>query len=141
MKNNSFLKHMILKKIDKNLITYIIGISIIFFLFIFFIICAQIGYDVKKRCEMAQSRYGGECVDALMYQVADDSSQYGKNSAIWALGQLGDKKALSFLEKYDTGKLLPKRESWNEGISQYELRKAIKLLKGGFNLSAFIWRN
>ncbi len=99
------------------------------------------GYGVKKRCMLAQSQYGGECVDALMKKVADNSSQYDKNGAIWALGQLGDKKALSFLEKYNNEQQFPSSEKWDEGISQYEVRKAIKLLKSGFNLSAFIWRN
>jgi len=130
----------ILQKIDKNLTGYVVGVGILLFLFVFLITCTQIGYDVKKRCELAQSKYGGDCVDALMSQVADDSSQYGKNGAIWALGQLGNKKALSFLEKYNTGEKLPDREKWNEGISQYELRKAIKLIRSGFNLSAFVWR-
>jgi len=131
----------ILKKIDKNLVGYIVGVGILLFLFVFLITCTQIGYDVKKRCELAESRYGGECVDALMSQVADESSQYGKNDAIWALGQLGDKKALPFLEKYNTGEKLPDHESWSHGISQYELRKAIKLIESGFNISAFVWRD
>jgi len=130
-----------LKKIDKNLIGYIAGVGILLFFFVFFVTCTQIGYDVKKYCESAQGRYGGECVDALMSRVADDTDQYGKNGAIWALGQLGDKKALPFLEKYDTGGPLPDREKWSEGISQYELRKAIRLLRSGFNLSAFVWRD
>lgn len=129
------------KKINKNFIEYIIGVGILLFLFVFFITCTQIGYDVKKRCELAQNRYGGECVNALMNQVTDDSSQYGKNDAIWALGQLGDKKALLFLEQYDTREKLPDRAKWDEGISQYELGKAIKLLKSGFNVSAFVWRD
>ena len=132
---------MAMLKIDKNLIGYVFGVGVLFFLFVFLVTCSQIGYGVKKRCAAAQSRYGGECVNALLSQVADDSNQYGKNDAIWALGQLGDKKALPFLEKYDTGEPLPAREKWNEGVSQYELRKAIKLLKSGFNASAFIWRD
>lgn len=129
------------QKIDKNLVGYIVGVGILFFFFVFLITCTQIGYDVKKRCELAESRYGGECIDALMNQVADESSQYGKNDAIWALGQLGDKKALPFLEKYNTGEKFPDHEPWNEGISQYELRKAIKLIESGFNISAFVWRD
>ena len=142
IKNNKFIGHIgFLKKIDKDLTSYIIGAVALFFLFVFFVTCTQIGYGVKKRCEFAQSLYGGECVDALMSQVADNSSRYGKNSAIWALGQLGNKKALAFLEKYDTGEPLPDCESWNEGISQYELRKAIKLLKSDFNISAFVWKD
>ncbi|MBN1258133.1 HEAT repeat domain-containing protein [Candidatus Peregrinibacteria bacterium] len=131
----------IFKKNNKNLVGYIAGVGILLALFVFFITCTQIGHEVEKRCEMAQSRYGGECVDALINQIAEASPLAGKNDAIWALGQLGDKKALPFLEQYDTGKPLPEREPWNEGISQYELRKAIKLLKGGLNLSAFVWRD
>ncbi|MFZ5364520.1 MAG: HEAT repeat domain-containing protein [Patescibacteria group bacterium] len=131
----------IIKKIDKNLVGYAIGVGVLLLLFAFLITGTQIGYDVKKRCDLAQNKYGGECVDALMSQVADDSVRTGKNDAIWALGQLGDKKALPFLEKYDNGQPLPEREPWDEGISQYELRKAIKLLKSEFNISAFIWRN
>jgi len=128
----------ILKKIDKNLIGFAIGVGIVIFLFVFLITCSQIGYEVKKQCRIAQNRYGGECVDALMSEVADQSSQAGKNDAIWTLGQLGGKKVLPFLEKYDTGEPLPEREPWNEGISQYELRKAIRLLDGGFNICAFV---
>jgi len=131
----------ILKKIDKNLIIYILSVGVLLCLFIFFITCTQIGYEVKNRCEIAQTRYGGECVDALMDQVADESTKTGKNDAIWALGQMGDKKALVFLEKYNNKQPLPNREPWNQGISQYELRKAISLLKGGFNISAFVWRD
>jgi len=129
------------KKIDKNSANYVFGTGILFFLLIFFLTGTQIGHDVGKRCESAQNRYGGECIDALIKQIADESSQSGKNDAIWALGQLGDRKALPLLEKYDTGEEIPDREKWGEGISQYELRKAIKLLKSGFNLSAFVWRN
>lgn len=128
------------KKIDKNLIGFIIGTAILFFAFIFLIMCAQIGYGVRNQCQLAQGKYGGECVDALMAKVADASDNYGKNSAIWALGQLGDKKALSFLEQYDNGEPLPEREPWDKGISQYELRKALKLLRGGINLSALVRR-
>lgn len=130
----------ILKKLNKNLISYIVGIGILLFLFVFLITCTQIGYDVEKQCELAQAKYGGECADALMSLVADNSIQYGKNNAIWTLGQLGDQRALSFLEQYDTGEKLPEREKWSEGISQYELRKAIKLLRSNFNLSALVWR-
>jgi hypothetical protein len=131
----------IFKKINKNLIGYVIGVGILLFAFMFLVLASQIGYEVKNRCGIAQNRYGGECVDALMNQIADDSAQAGKNDAIWSLGQLGDKKALPFLRSYDNGQPLPDREPWNEGVSQYELRKAIKLLESGCNITAFVWRD
>lgn len=130
----------ILKRLDKNLIIYSLGVAAVVFLFVFLLIAAQIGDEVKNQCQIAQNRYGGECVDALMKQISDESLQSGKNDAIWSLGQLGDKRTLSFLEQYDNGQPLPDREPWNGGISQYELRKAIKLIKSGFNISAFVWR-
>lgn len=129
-----------LKKFDKQTVVYAASVGLLFLFFVFFITCTQIGFDVKKRCEIAQNKYEGGCVDALMGWVADESSPYGKNDAIWALGQIGDKKALPFLEKYVNGETVPEREKWNERISQYELRKAVKLLKSGMNVSALIWR-
>ncbi len=131
----------IFKKINKSLVGYLVSIVILIVVFLFIITAIQIGSDVKKRCETAQVYYGGECANALMNQIADESKVAGKNDAIWALGQLGDKKVLPFLKKYDNGQPLPDREPWNEGISQYELRKAIKLLESGFNLTAFAWRD
>lgn len=132
----------IFKKINKNLIGYVIGVGLLLFFFIFFIISTQIGYGVKERCQTAQSQYGGECVDALMEQLADTSTEYNKNDAIWALGQLGDEKALPLLEKYIADQTTSSTEYgiWNKGISQYELRKATKLIKSNFNISSFVWR-
>jgi hypothetical protein len=69
----------------------------------------------------------------------ENRSFKARNSAIWALGQFGDSRALPVLEKYYTGNI-PDREPLNGTISQYELKKAIKLAKGGTNISAFIWR-
>jgi len=65
----------------------------------FFITCTWIRYGVKEECESVQRDYGGECVDALMKLIADESSQYGKNSAIWTLGQLGGQKSFAIIRK------------------------------------------
>lgn len=129
------------QKIELPLVRYALEVGALLSLFVFLVTCTQIGYEVSLRCQIAQSRYGGECVDALMSQVADSSTASGKNDAIWSLGQLGDRRALPFLESYDNGQMLPAREPWNEGISQYELRKAIRLLRSGENISAFVWRD
>jgi hypothetical protein len=56
-----------------------------------------------------------------------------RNSAIWALGQLGDGRALPALERYYMG-IIPDREPFDEMISQYELNKALHLAKGGTNI-------
>jgi len=100
-----------------------------------------IGTSVGDHCQNMMSHYQQEdCVAALMIAVEDETLSFGeRNSAIWALGQLGDEKALSVIEKFYTGDV-PDREPWNEVLSQYEMKKALNLLSDGFNITAFTWR-
>ena len=115
-----------------------IGLSI--FLLFFVITCTWIGYDVKNQCRQAKNDYGGNCNQALIKLLQDkDRSFSSRNSAIWALGQLGDSSSLPVLQSFYTGNI-PDREPLNETISQYELQKAIKLVSGGTNLTAIFWR-
>lgn len=123
-----------------NLFAYLGGVCFLLFLFIFFATSSWIGFGVNDHCNQAQNQFEGDCVEALMQTVEADFTSYAeKNSAVWTLGQLGDDRALPLLESKFTGEI-PEHEKWNETLSQYELSKAINLLKGGFNLSAFIWR-
>lgn len=130
---------MINRLFPKLLLLAGIGVSI--FLLFFVVSVTWIGYSVKQKCQDASHEYDEpDCVTALSELVADDSRGYrARNSAIWALGQLGDSRALPVLEKYYTGNT-PDREPLNESISQYELKKAIKLTSGGTNLTAIFWR-
>lgn len=76
-----------------------IGMSIGMLLFV--VAYTVIGYQVKAHCSDAQQAYGGECVDALIDVLEDEEQPFAvRNSTVWALGQLGDKKALPVLEKY-----------------------------------------
>lgn len=133
------LKHLDKRNI-KNLIWYALGVAVLFFIFVFLVTANQIGYGVKDECRLAQERYGGDCVKALIATVRDETALPGRrNSAVWALGQMGDEAVLPALREYYTG-VIPKREKWNEVLSQYELKKAIKLLDGGANIAAWVWR-
>ena len=117
-----------------------IAVGTLLFLGIFVATSLVIGDGVRQNCIRAQNIYGGDCVEALTSHLDDENNPYGeRNSAIWALGQLGDSRALPVLGKYYTGDI-PDREPWNGTISQYELKKAIKLAKGSFNITAFVWR-
>jgi|EPASupsiteSAE347_1022098.scaffolds.fasta_scaffold13669_4 hypothetical protein len=131
-------------KNKEQIINIFVHLSLISFgvLFLIFIAsCIWIGYDVKENCNIAKSKYEGDCVEALSQFVEDENNPFRlRNSAIWSLGQLGDKKALPALEKIYTG-IIPNREPLDLGISQYELKKAINLVNGGLNISSFIWRN
>ena len=99
-----------------------------------------IGFDVKSQCQAARSEYGGDCTQALIRLVQDERRGFRvRNDAIWALGQLGDSRAQPVLQGLYTGNI-PPREPLDEGISQYELRKAVDLTRGGANLLAVFWR-
>lgn len=127
-------------KNKKRILAYLLaGFAVLFILFFTATSCI-IGREVRKLCLEAKKDYGGNCTDALISLVKDEERDFGKrNSAIWALGQLGDSRALPILQSLYTG-YIPPRESWNQTISQYELKKAINLTSGGLNLTAIIWR-
>lgn len=139
MTNNKKIFGFHLEKL-KQWFLYWLALGIGFFVLVFLVSCAWIAVDVKERCMMAQSRYEGDCVEALIQVVDGDINSYQeRNNAIWALGQLGDERAKEVLEKYYTGNI-PEREPYDQGISQYELKKAIKLVNGGTNITHFIWK-
>lgn len=119
---------------------YLGAVGIGIFLLFFVICCVWIGYDVKDQCQTAQREYEGDCVESLISLLNDEGQGFrARNSAIWALGQLGDSRALPILQSYYTGNI-PDREPLDKTISQYELKKAVNLTGGGFNLSAPFWR-
>jgi len=124
--------------IQKLLYIGVIGISI--FVLFFVIACTWIGYDVKQKCQDAKHQYGGNCTEALISLLNDEDRGFrDRNSAIWALGQLGDPNALPVLQEYYTGDI-PDREPLDKVISQYELKKAVALTSGGKNITAIFWR-
>lgn len=109
-------------------------------LMVFIITSFLIGSDVKDQCQQAKKEYSGDCVEALITVLNDEGKSFKlRNSAIWALGQLGDSRALPVLQGYYTGNI-PQKEQLDQSVSQYELKKAINLAGGGFNLTAFFWR-
>jgi hypothetical protein len=125
---------------QKLFIISAIGVSI--FLLFFVITCFWIGYDVKTQCQEVKREYNKQdCVEALITLLTDESKGFReRNSAIWALGQLGDPRALPILQGYYTG-IIQNKESFDKTISQYELKKAINLTSGGLNITAFFWKN
>jgi hypothetical protein len=56
---------------------------------------------------------------------------------VWALGHLGDARALPVLESHYTGGPC----DHSRLLCQRELEKAIRLSRGGLNLPALVWRH
>jgi hypothetical protein len=124
----------------KKIFFYGLTIGFSLFALLFVITCVWIGYDVKDHCRQAKLDYGSTCTQALSKLLQDETRSFSsRNSAIWALGQLGNPDSLSVLESFYTGNI-PDREPLNEIISQYELKKAINLINGGTNITAIFWR-
>lgn len=92
---------------------------------------------VHATSEAALLEQPGDRVPALMaYIESPTHTLRERNRAVWALGQLGDARALPVLEKHFTGRAC----EHDLVLCQHELRKAIRLCRGATNISAFIWR-
>jgi PBS lyase HEAT-like repeat len=92
---------------------------------------------VRAAGEAATREFPGDRIAALVaYADSPSHTLSERNRAVWALGQLGDRRALPVLEKYITGgKCRHDRE-----LCQHELAKAVRLCRGGSNVTAFLWR-
>lgn len=115
------------------------GILICFtLLFVAFVsICFSIRSSVKEISAQAVRQYPGDRTEALMtYVESKNHSLRQRNRSVWALGQIGDKRALPVLEKFYTGRPCDHGSRLCEG----ELYKAIKLCKGSLNATAWLPR-
>jgi len=123
----------------KSWLIFIGGVGVGLFLLMFFASASWIGYSVADRCAQAEGKYGQDCVMSLTAQLSDEAmSMEKRNEAIWALGQMGDKRALPVLKSYYTSRT-NHCDRQNE-LCQYELGKAIRLIESGFNLTHFVWQ-
>lgn len=103
----------------------------------FFVIALHIGRSVRTVSESAKAQYGGDCVGALISCFEDSRATLReRNRAVWALGQLGDRRALPVLRAHHTGQPCAHAHA----LCQRELGKAIELIDGGVNATAWIWR-
>jgi len=104
---------------------------------IFIIVCFSIGSGVKEISDEALEIHPGDRVEALINLMESEDQPFAKkNRAVWALGQLGDARALPLLKKHYTGEPC----DHTRFLCQKELKKAIKLLEGGLNITAWTWR-
>ncbi len=103
----------------------------------FLALCSAIGSAVRNiSAEALQERSGDRVLALMTYVGSNKHSLRERNHAVWALGQLGDRRALEVLEKYYTGGPCDHKHA----LCQKELQKAIDLCKGGTNISAYFWR-
>jgi len=121
----------------KRVFGYGILICFIFLFFAFLCICFSIRSSVKEISAKAVRQYPGDRIEALVtYVDSENHSLKQRNLAVWALGQIGDERALPLLEKSWTGRPC----DHSSRLCQREVGKAIKLCKGSLNATAWLPR-
>ena len=107
------------------------------------LVSLAIELGVKNVCAAAMREYPGDKVDALMKSVDADTYGYNarlysaNNKAFWALGQLGDPRAVPFLRTLLTGEECDHETN----LCQGEIQEAMQKLEGNkFNLPKVLWR-
>ena len=108
-----------------------------FLLVAFVMLCFSLRSSVKEISDEATNLYPGDRIEALMAYV--DSESYSlrqRNRGVWALGQIGDERALPILEKFWTGQPC----DHDSTLCQREIGKAIEGCKGSFNATAWLPR-
>lgn len=97
--------------------------------------------SVSEVCQMATERHDGDNVTALMVLIESDTATYEeRNRAIWALGQLGDERALPRLRALDTSEVQTKPYDRTAYIVQYSVEKAIRQIESDFTLTRWMYR-
>ncbi len=135
LKSTSRLRRVLLKGILIVLLACVVVIILL---------SLWIELHLKKTCEMATRKYSGDKVEALIMFVQSKENSYraniyrANNHAFWALGQLGDKRALPFLRNLVT----PEPCDHETNLCQGEIKEAIqKLERNKFNLPKFLFRD
>lgn len=102
------------------------------------VVSLMIGSGVRAARDAAMEVHGGDQAPALLAFVETPThSLPERNRAVWALGQLGDPRALPVLERHFTGGPCEHERA----LCQRELAKAIELCRGGTNVTALVWRH
>ena len=97
----------------------------------------MIGRGINSTSQSAMAQFDGDRIEALIALVdCENCPLEDRNHAVWALGQLKDRRALPILYKYRTG--MPCDHS--RQICQYEISKAIRWTEGNSYMLPQIWR-
>ena len=137
------MKDLYTKKSNYNsrkAVLYIVSIG--FSIFIVFTCYSfyKIYSGVKSVCIEAKHEFQQDCVNSLIaYFKSDIHTSEEKNHAIWALGQLADKKALPFLKEIEKEFNCPGKYKY-DSYRCYEIKKAIKWCMKG-NATNWMYKN
>lgn len=125
----------------RRVILYSLIAIVVIGAFVLWLTMHWISSDVRAACREARQEFGGDCVEALIAHAnSDQHTLEERNQAIWALGEIGDKRALPSLEKLlRTEKLCPSPCNVSTSMCRYSIEKAIRLCSG-LNIARWVWR-
>ena len=136
-KPGSLMKKTNLQKIIFSV--FLIGLAA--FIILFAIALRMIYSGVESICEISSNKFESDNVEALISLIESDEFSFKqKNKAIWALGQIGDRRALPLLRKLDTDEIQKKPHDSDKYIVQYSVEKAIKQINSNFIVTRWIYR-
>jgi hypothetical protein len=101
------------------------------------VVCWVIGAGVGDVLQTARRSFPGNGTDVLVAMLKSSATPLlDRNRAVWAIGQLGDRRAVPQLEGLVTGAPCDHAAA----VCQYELRKAIRQCRGGVNITRWVWK-
>ncbi|MBN2088194.1 HEAT repeat domain-containing protein [candidate division KSB1 bacterium] len=113
-------------------------------LFVLIVVFAGASYiiinEVETICFKTQKMFPGDAVESLTSALKSENlSIREKNQVIWALGEIGDKRAIPVLRTLETGEMCDKPCDTNQKICQYGIRKSIRFCEG-INVIRPVWQ-
>ena len=124
-------------KIALKIAKWTLGILFGILLLIYLGASWMIGQGINNTSRRAMEQFEGDRIEALIAVVdCQECTLRDRNHAVWALGQLRDKRALPVLYKYRTGQPCDHFRQ----ICQYEIGKAIRWTEGNSYMLPQIWR-
>jgi len=125
----------------KKLIIYAFILGFGACLVFYAVTCKAIFSEVQSICKMAQEQFEGDEVEATIAMLQSEQTSFvQKNKAVYALGQIGDKRALPALQGQVTGIPCEKPCPKHKYVCQYNLETAIKGCSGKFSLTRWMYR-
>ncbi len=128
---------------DKRKLKKIIVVVIISVLFLIILSVAlsfhAIYTGVKNICVQAKQEYAKDCVNSLVqFITSDEHSIKEKTHAVWALGQIADKRAIPYLQEFQ--RTLGCEKDPKKSKLCYEIFKALKWCEQG-NATSWMYKN
>lgn len=121
------------------IIITIIGLAFTFSTIYSFYSIYQSVFEISMK---AKGNFAFDTVESLIELIKSEKYTYSeKNKAIWALGQIGDKRALPILKQLDTDEIQNKPLNSKQYIVQYSVEKAIKQINSSFIATRWMYKN